>query len=123
MLIQGFVLENAEKVRRAIEGSHSGYDTKFPPLGESYTEEQLLVAYDRLGGLITKDGVKVKMGSFFDFEKKVARKEPKVVFLTTIDGVEVEVEEEEAKAIKKAQSKLADLKVKKIKKAKKDNDE
>jgi len=122
MLINGFVLENAEKVRRAIEGSHSGYDTKFKPLGEGYNPDDLLVAYDRLGGLITKDGVKVKMGSFFDFEKKVARKEPQVVFLTTIDGVEVEVEEEEAKAIKKAQAKLTDLKVKKVKKAKKEEE-
>ena len=95
--INGFLLENPDKVRRAIEGSQSTYATKFQKLADGYAPEVLLAAYDRLGGRITKDGVLVKTGSFWDFKNKVARKEPEVIFIAKVDGVEVEVEEEEAK--------------------------
>jgi hypothetical protein len=37
------------------------------------TGEEILAAYDKLAGLIHKDGVKVETGSFWDFEHRCAK--------------------------------------------------
>ncbi|MCK9393591.1 hypothetical protein M0Q03_02190 [bacterium] len=122
-VINGFVLENEDKIERAIYGSTAdkgqlkgGLVEKYPIVDE-IPEEELLVAYDKIGGLITKDGLKVKTGSFYDLKTKSARKEPEVLFIDRIDGQEVELDESEAKAMKKVKVKSDELKAK-AKKAK-----
>jgi hypothetical protein len=37
------------------------------------TGEEILAEYDKLAGLIHKDGVKVETGNFWDFENKCAK--------------------------------------------------
>lgn len=123
MEVNNFILDNSEKVSRAINGvsfRHKGIVEKNGGLPKDHTPEQLLAEYDRLGGLIlTKDNIKVKNGSFYDFEKKQPRKEPDIKFITNVDGDEIEVDEKEAKALKAAQKKIKEAKIKKIKKIKK----
>lgn len=97
MDIKGFTLVNGEKVNRAIFGGITqggSYDGK--GVGEDAKPEEILAAYDRLGGLILKDGKKVKMGSFYDFEKKAPRAKPKVKFVfRDLEGETVEIAEGE----------------------------
>lgn len=81
--IKGFLLENPDKVLRAAEG----YPTARGKLegGVGYEDEdKLLAQYDRLGGLITENGRKVKTGSFFDFATKMPRKKPEVVYVVKV---------------------------------------
>jgi CDP-glycerol glycerophosphotransferase (TagB/SpsB family) len=118
-----FVLVNDEKVERALHGTIMRNGQLSGGVGDSATDEQLLAEYDRLGGLILKGGVKVKLGSFFDFSKKKPRTEPEVVFLSEIDGNVVEVSEEEAQALKLAKEKVAQLKAKKVKKVSEESGE
>ena len=53
-------------------------------LSEKATEKEILVEYDRIGGLIeeiTKKGSRlVATGSFYDFEAKKGRKKPKLTY-------------------------------------------
>lgn len=81
MEINGFVLSNTVKLERVQE--------KFVGADES----TILVEYDRLGGLITKGGQKVKSGCFYDFKTKKAFPEPKVVFVYSVNGRIVDVPE------------------------------
>lgn len=81
MNIEGYTLENSDKVNRAVE-----------KVGAE-DESALLVEYDRLGGFITKGGVKVKNGSFFDLKLKKARKTPEVVLIYQVGDKQVEVPE------------------------------
>jgi hypothetical protein len=84
--INGFVLENDEKVYRAIYGSSV---SKGKMLGgllndkgltdpDKIEDIDLLAEYDRLGGFITKDGNKVKNGCFYDKLKGGAAADPVV---------------------------------------------
>lgn len=76
MNIKGYDLHYQPKIDRAKE-----------ELGEVYTEEQLLLVYDRLGGKVVKDGVvlapqslwkKVKNGEkLFKEEEKEVKQEVK----------------------------------------------
>lgn len=116
--IKEFELVNDEKVNRAIYGSVGREGRLSGGVGENATDEAKIAEYDRLGGLIKKDGNKVKTGSFYDFEKKGVREEPAISFEATIDGNLVEVDEDEIKALKTAEKKVAKLKAKKIKKNK-----
>lgn len=118
MIINGFTLANDDKLNRAIYGSVGREGKMKGGVGEKAAEEEILAEYDRLGGLILKGENKVKTGSFYDFDEKLARKEPKVVFETSIDGMLVEVSEDEVVALKTAESKVANLKSKKVKKIK-----
>lgn len=137
MNIQGFELVNDEKIDRAINGSMSRggiligglaaliSQGKLKPEYEQSKEDKeayeiaLIAEYDRLGGLILKNGLKVKSGSFWDLQRKAPRIEPNLKFISEIDGEIVEVDEEEAKAFKLAKEKVSALKAKKIKKSKK----
>ena len=76
--------------------------------------------------LFTKNGNKVKTGSFWDFKKKAPRETPEVVFIfrdlrgevvEVPDGVEVPIE------VKAAQISEKNKKAKKVKKVKEENDE
>lgn len=64
--ILGYELANKEKFRRAIEGNERA-DIK--GVGEDASDELILAAYDRLAGLITKDGDKIQSGCFCDIEE------------------------------------------------------
>jgi hypothetical protein len=114
----GYVLVNESKVRRAIEGTVTKNGQLEGGVGSNATAEAIIAKYDQLGGLILSGGNKVKLGSFYDFEKKQARKEPKVTFIfRDLRGEEVEIEEGEEVPVEVKAAKL--LKEKKPRKAKK----
>ena len=117
-----FSLVNDEKVERAMHGSLGREGKLYGGVGDEASPEALLAEYDRLGGLITKGGLRVKMGSFYDFEKKQPRPESELAFLADVDGESLEVTEEEARVLKSAQEKKDVLKAKK-KKVREDEDE
>lgn len=82
MEIDGFQLETAVKLERAqmnLKGDASDAD--------------LLVEYDRLGGLITRAGQKVKTGCFYDSKTRKAFAKPKVIFIYSVNGHNIEVPE------------------------------
>jgi hypothetical protein len=116
MTINGFSLVNDEKVNRAIYGTVTGGGKLTGGVGDKASPEAVIAEYDRLGGLILKDGEKVKNGSFYDYANRAPRKEAEVLYVTEIDGDIVDVTEEEAKAIKVAKNKSAEIK-KKIKRS------
>lgn len=94
--VNGYVAENAEKWNRAVEGSIAREGTLVGGVGKDASPEAKLAAYDRLGGLITKDGRKVKTGSFYDFKKQAQREVPEVVLiLNNLEGDVVEIPEGE----------------------------
>lgn len=123
--ILGYDLVNEEKYFRAINGVvlREGKQLNKKQggtcgVGEDATDEEKIAEYDRLGGLILKNGNKVKLGAFYDFEHKTIRPEPDIKFIESIEDTLVEVTEEEANAIKVAKEKTKTLK-EKVKKAKK----
>ena len=96
MNIKGFELVNEEKANRALNGTQRGDGTIFGGIVRedgTYDDNALLAEYDKLGGLMTKNGDKVKVGSFYDFKNRKALKEPKVFFVYTVNNKFVEVEE------------------------------
>jgi hypothetical protein len=127
MEIQGFLLDNAEKLDRVfngVEGEGSGERTtqglfqKFGVNTEAEVpEDEILAEYDRIGGLIKKGDVKVKNGSFYDYKLKAKRPTPVLTFLGKVEGEDVELDEETAKAVQKAEAKLREVKNKKVKRA------
>lgn len=93
-----FVLENADKVRRAVDGTLGPRGEMIGGVGKDAKPSDKLAEYDRLGGLITCDGDKVKTGSFYDFKKGVKREKPVITFVfRDLLGEEVEVPEGEEK--------------------------
>lgn len=110
-----YVLVNEEKVERALHGTVTRGGQLSGGVGDNASDEVLLAEYDRLGGLITKNGLKVKTGSFYNFDKRTPRVEPEVVFMTELEGDIIEVSEDEAVAIKVAKEKVEGLKKKKVK--------
>ncbi len=141
MQIEGFTLENEAKIKRAVEGSLArggmlkgglqdmvkagklanpvnAPKEKAKEAQEAW-DKALLAEYDRLGGLITKDSIKVKNGSFWDIVKRQPREVPEVIFVEMVDGEILEMEEAEAKMVKEIKKKKESLKKKKSKKAKK----
>ncbi len=73
--ILGYELANEEKLDRAKNGSITREGKAEGGVGEDASDELILAAYDRLGGLIRKNGDKIQMGCFCDFEesKKAGR--------------------------------------------------
>lgn len=122
MNIDGYELVNTEKLNRAAEGSQTSSGGLQGGVG--YEDETLLLAtYDKLGGLIMKDGNKVKTGSFWNFKADAPQVKPVVIFLIAVDGEIVEVPENEPMPIQvKAQKILNAAREKKAaeKKAAKD---
>jgi hypothetical protein len=91
--INGFTLVNAEKIERALHGTMGKGGELNGGVGDKAKPEDLLAEYDRLGGLILKDGRKVKTGSFYDFDKKEARETPQVILiLKDLEGETVELD-------------------------------
>jgi hypothetical protein len=94
--VNGFVMENADKLSRVIFGEVRRAGVMEGGLGVDEAEKNpslVLAHYDKLAGRITKDGVKIKMGSFWDFKLKQPRKEPQVMFVFNIGGEFVEVDD------------------------------
>ena len=118
MEINGYVMVNEAKVRRVIEGTDSSSTHRLVGgLGKGAKPELLLAHYDKTGGLITKNGNKVKTGAFWDFKANAPRETPEIVFEYRSDeGDYFEFVNEEPVAVK------AD-KAKKAKRTKKTKDE
>ncbi len=80
--VKNFTLVNTEKIKRVL----ASYKEKNK--GKEISDNDLLVAYDKLGGLIIEvkkvKKVEVKCqvvtGSFYDFEAKKGRKKPKLTY-------------------------------------------
>jgi hypothetical protein len=118
MQIGEYVLENEDKVNRAINGTILDKGRLVGGVGEKAAPELILAEYDRLGGYITKDGLKVKTGSFYDFAKKEPKKEPTPLFEVGVEGEVIDMSEEDAKSLRKAKEQVAGVKTKKIKRRK-----
>ncbi len=126
MEINGFILENQDKINRVIQG-HLGRSGEMEGgLGESASPETILAHYDKMAGHITKDGIKIKTGSFWDFKGKKPHKEPQVKYLFNVSGDILEVNDpsELAQALQvlngakaKKEVEKAEVKAAKVKKA------
>lgn len=103
-VIDGFVLENPDKLQRVIEGEVGSRGVAQGGLLEKYGElskippAEVLAYYDKIGGLVTKDigsdiRVKIKTGSFWDTRARAPRVKPKVVYLFMVSGDMVEVDD------------------------------
>lgn len=106
--IEGFVLENEDKIERVIMGDMGRSGSLEGGIGEEESRENpslVLARYDRLAGFITKDDVKIKTGSFWDFKKKAPREKPEIMFIFNVGGENVEVDDPKnlAKAISTVQ--------------------
>jgi hypothetical protein len=91
--IKGFHLENQEKLDRVVFGDMGRAGVLEGGLGEDAEPELVLAHYDKIGGYITKGGVKIKNGSFWDSKKKAPRTEDEVMYLFNIGGDTVEVDD------------------------------
>lgn len=93
--INGFTLEDSNKLERVLFGDMGRAGELSGGLGLEAEPELVLANYDRLAGFITKDGVKIKTGSFWDFSRsvKAPRKVPQVVYVFNIGGDMVEVDD------------------------------
>lgn len=111
MKIKEFILENPDKVERALNGTPRGdnssiggvgggayFDGTWKKDGENLNEEAvekledaILAEYDRFGGLIRKNGDKVKTGSFYNFAARKPHETSKVVFQYRVNGKTVDV--------------------------------
>lgn len=121
MFINGYKLENPEKVDRAIHGSMSREGSLEGGVGES-DENAILARYDQLGGYITLEGRKVKNGCFFEAKTGKPVKTPEVVLqLRDLDGhlIEVGVDEEIPVEVQAAEARAAGKPTPKVKIAKK----
>lgn len=99
MQINDFQLANTDKVERALNGTlgNDGHmvggvanlaykeDGVWKREGKDLSEKDvevleaaILVEYDRIGGLIKRDGEKLATGAFYDFKAKAAHKTPQV---------------------------------------------
>lgn len=98
--VDGYVLANEAKVRRAIEGTVTREGRLEGGVGDA-DPELIRAKYDSMGGLILKDGKKVKTGAFWDFVKKAPREEPDVIYEhRTASGELVEFKGEEPIEVK-----------------------
>ena len=103
MTIGEYVLANPDKVERATNGTvldqgqmKGGVGIEYDKKGNVTNGEAILAEYDRLGGLILKDGkYKVKTGSFYDFQEKKPFEDPEPVLLFSVNGEIVEVSADE----------------------------
>ena len=120
-VIDGYVLENEEKLRRVIEGEPARSGQSTGGLLEKYVELELippaevLAHYDKLGGYITKgiggeQRVKVKNGAFWDSRKKIPREKPEIMYIFRVGGNFIEVDDPAklAQAISKVENAVAE---------------
>lgn len=86
-----YVLDNHEKVNRAIYGFVTSGGQMKGGVGEDASDDAILAEYDRLGGLVLLAGRKVKTGSFYDLVARKPRTEPKVVLVVKTSKGFIEV--------------------------------
>lgn len=86
-----YVLQNPDKVDRAINGSVVSGGMMKGGVGQDASEDAIIAEYDRIGGLILYKGYKVKTGCFYDFKKKMAVKKPEPILEFKVDGETIEV--------------------------------
>ncbi len=92
--INGYECVTADKLERAINGSIGDGGKLQGGVGEEASDNEKLAQYDKLGGLILKGKYKVKMGSFYDFEKGQPKEHPEVILvLKDLEGNVVEIPE------------------------------
>jgi len=105
-VVNGFTLENSDKLERVVSGNMGRGGVLEGGLGEGAEPELVLAHYDKLAGHITKDGTKVRPGSFWDFKAKAPRKVPEVMYVFNIAGETIEVDEPAnlSKAIKEVET-------------------
>lgn len=78
--VTNFTLVNKDKIKRVL--------AEFEVEGKKISDNDLLIQYDKLGGLIIEEKkvkkVEVRQqvvtGSFYDFEEKKGRKKPKLTY-------------------------------------------
>lgn len=123
LTLKGYVLENGAKMTRAIDGVVDKNGDLKGGVGDSASDEEKLGAYDRLGGLITYKGEKVKIGSFCDFKasKKastpgnyvlVLHEDPKPMLEFKVKGEKVYVPVDKPIPMKVKVEKMADEQIK-----------
>lgn len=84
-----YVLENPDKVERALHGSPNDkgeFVGGVLKADNKYDNDALLAEYDRIGGLITLKGDKVRTGSFFNFTAKKPHEEAQVQLEFRVNG-------------------------------------
>lgn len=108
--VKGFVLDNPDKVLRALDGTQDNHGRFVggvrKPDGK-YDDDELLAEYDRIGGLILKGEDKVRTGSFYDFVARTPRKEAKVEFEYRVNGDLIFVPAESEKPVKVKAAQIA----------------
>ena len=135
-IINGYELANEEKLNRVIYGSMGREGQLRGGIGdlgptphrvnqeehEAAYEKKLLAYYDRLGGLVRKNGHNIKIGAFWDFVKRKPHDKPHVQFVfRDIEGKEVLIEEGEAIPLEVKAAEVAKTQ-KKVKKPRKSDD-
>ncbi len=116
MQINEFILQNDEKVNRAIHGVSTRAGVTKGGVGEEPKDEKdvpawqkaVIAEYDRLGGLILKDNAKVKTGCFYDFEKKQPIDKPQIVVIYRVNDKDIEVKDGEPLPLAVRAAKQAD---------------
>lgn len=105
MILGKYELLSEDKVKRLQEGTTGNDGQLIGKLPDDATGAEFLAAYDKLGGLIKKDGLVVKTGSFYDFKKKIARKKPEVTICVTVNGKKYEYKDgdDKPKAVQAAE--------------------
>lgn len=108
----GYVLVNQDKLHRAIHGTLDREGKAIGGVGEGALESEVLAAYDKLGGLVMKNGYKIMTGAFYDFKEKKPKDKPEVVFefrdiagrkIGVPEGKELPLEVQAAQLTEKAQ--------------------
>lgn len=96
--VKGYDIVNPEKAERAYAGTpdrNGGYKGGVRKPDGTYDDDAFLAEYDRLGGLVRKNGDTVKMGSFYDFANRKPREKAEVYFEFRINGRLTQVKEGE----------------------------
>lgn len=111
MKIGSYTLANADKVDRAINGTVVSQGRLTGGVGADAKPAAILAEYDRIGGLILKDGkYKVKTGSFYDIKGKKPHAKPKPKLVFTVNGETVEVDADKPLPLEVQAAQLADEK-------------
>ena len=104
--VNGFEMTNPDKLTRVVFGNMGRGGVLEGGLGIDKAQEDpelVLAHYDKLAGNIQKEGVKIKLGSFWDFKLKQPRMTkdakgkvkytPEIMYLFNIGGDKVEVDD------------------------------
>lgn len=109
--IKEYIICDLSKLDRVINGSVGSQGQLSGGLGKDASEDAILAAYDKIGGLIrTQDGKKVATGTFYDFENRKPRIKVEVVIAkaTNKSGLKLNIEKvgDDDKKSKKKEKKI-----------------